>query len=190
MEKLARREDWNEIQGMRLVSMIPPISRSTLAIASVLGLSIVWILKPLLANEASVVVDAAPVATVEPAASPAEAPAMPSATPSGPVAVQNTEAITAAMGMEITVEGIVSRIGESKTRQILFINFTEVTGNGITVIIKQGTLAGDVVQYDPEFGNRLVGKKIRVTGEVTEYRGEPQIQVFAPSQMEVVAETP
>jgi predicted extracellular nuclease len=117
-----------------------------------------------------------------------EAAAAASPAPATSIAAQNTEAITAAMGSEITVEGTVDRIGESKTRQILFINFADVERNGISLIIKQGTFAGDVVKFDPEYGSRLVGKKIRVTGEVTEYRGEPQIQVFAPSQLEVIEE--
>lgn len=105
-----------------------------------------------------------------------------------PVAVTDTEKIEAALGKELTIEGIVQRIGETKTRSILFINFEGLTRDGFTAIIRQRTLAGEYVKHDPEFAAAFVGKKVRITGTVSEYRGGFQIQIFAPSQIAVVDE--
>lgn len=104
------------------------------------------------------------------------------------VAVTDTEKIEAALGKELTIEGTVKRVGESKTRSILFINFEGLTRDGFTAIIRQRTLAGEYVKYDPEFAAAFVGKKVRITGTVSEYRGGFQIQIFAPSQIAVVDE--
>ncbi len=103
-----------------------------------------------------------------------------------PVDVSEKAKIEAALGKELTVEGTVVRIGETKTRSILFINFEGLTRDGFTAIIRQRTLAGEYVKYDPEFAAAFVGKKVRITGTVSEYRGGFQIQIFAPSQITVV----
>jgi len=96
------------------------------------------------------------------------------------------DALKSRIGKETVVEGTVSRIGETSTRSILFINFEGVERGGFTVIIRQGTLAGDFVKFEPDFVSSIVGRRIRVLGEVSEYRGVPQIQVFAPSQIEIL----
>jgi len=103
------------------------------------------------------------------------------------VPVTDREKIELALDQEITVEGTIERIGESKTRSILFVNFAGLERDGFTVIIRQRTLAGDFVKFDPEFAPNLVGKHVRVTGTVTSYRGGFQMQVFAPSQIEFLA---
>lgn len=102
------------------------------------------------------------------------------------VPVTEREKIEASLDKEITVEGRIERIGESKTRSILFLNFEGLERGGFTLIIRQGTLAGDYVQHDPAFGPSFVGKNLRVTGTVTTYQGGFQMQVFAPSQIEVL----
>jgi hypothetical protein len=103
------------------------------------------------------------------------------------VPVGNREKIESALDQEITVEGTIERIGESKTRSILFVNFEGLERGGFTVIIRQRTLAGDFVKFDPEFALNLVGKHVRITGTVSAYRGGFQMQVFAPSQIEFLA---
>lgn len=104
------------------------------------------------------------------------------------IPVTERERIEASLDQEITVEGRIERIGESKTRAILFLNFEGLDRGGFTLIIRQGTLAGDYVQHDPAFAPSFVGKNVRVTGTVTTYKGGFQMQVFAPSQIEVLGE--
>lgn len=103
------------------------------------------------------------------------------------VPVGDRERIRSALGTEITVEGRIANIGESETRSILFLNFESVGRGGFTVIVRQGTLAGDFHRYDADFAKRFVGKQVRVTGEVSQFQGIPQMQVFAPSQIEVLS---
>jgi len=104
------------------------------------------------------------------------------------IPVIERERIEASLDKQITVEGRIERIGESKTRAILFLNFEGLDRGGFTLIIRQGTLAGDYVQHDPAFAPSFVGKNVRVTGTVTTYKGGFQMQVFAPSQIEVLPE--
>ncbi|MFY8216478.1 MAG: hypothetical protein ACOVMP_07740 [Chthoniobacterales bacterium] len=104
------------------------------------------------------------------------------------IPVIERERIEASLDQEITIEGRIERIGESKTRAILFLNFEGLDRGGFTLIIRQGTLAGDYVQHDPAFAPSFVGKNVRVTGTVTTYKGGFQMQVFAPSQIEVLPE--
>lgn len=102
------------------------------------------------------------------------------------VAVTESEQIEAALDNEITIEGRIERIGESKTRSILFVNFEGLERGGFTVIIRQGTLAGDYVKFDPEFGAGLIGRTVRITGTISSYKGGFQMQVFAPGQIEFI----
>jgi DNA/RNA endonuclease YhcR with UshA esterase domain len=104
------------------------------------------------------------------------------------IPVIERERIEASLDQEITVEGRIERFGESKTRSILFLNFEGLERGGFTLIIRQGTLAGDYEQHDPAFAPSFVGKNVRVTGTVTTYKGGFQMQVFAPSQIEVLPE--
>lgn len=106
------------------------------------------------------------------------------------IPVTDRERIEASLDKEITIEGTIERTGESKTRSILFLNFEGLERGGFTLIIRQGTLAGDYVQHDPNYASGFVGKKVRVTGTVSTYKGGFQMQVFAPGQIEFLPDEP
>ncbi len=88
------------------------------------------------------------------------------------------------VGYEITVEGRIVNLGQSRDGNVNFLNFDpDWRGKFYMVIFKDlaDTLEGGV---EGTFLNKLV----HVTGEVEDHRGRPQIQILSMDQVEFVDE--
>lgn len=88
------------------------------------------------------------------------------------------------VGHEITVEGRIVNLGQSRDGNVNFLNFDpDWRGKFYMVVFNDlaETLEGGV---EGTFLNKLV----RVTGEVEEHRGRPQIQITSMDQVEFVDE--
>jgi endonuclease YncB( thermonuclease family) len=77
------------------------------------------------------------------------------------------------------VQGTVGRIGES--RKSLWLNFSDKGGGKVAVRIDKGDLPYFERLLDPK---QLRGKKIRVRGWLSEWRGELQMRIYHPAALQ------
>ena len=120
-----------------------------------------------------------------PAASPA--PASASSKPAAPIRLQasDTTAILQHTGSRVQIEGIVSRIGESRSGDVLYVNFMGNTRGELSLVqfTKPERKASDFARL-----NDLVGKRILAEGTVSVYRDAPQIVITQSTPISVLAE--
>ena len=85
------------------------------------------------------------------------------------------------MGQEKVVAGTI--VDSFHNNTALFLNFDPDFRNTLTVVVFSNDFPGfggaDALE------SQMLGKKIRVTGEISNYRGRPQIIVNSPNQIEV-----
>jgi serine/threonine protein kinase len=101
---------------------------------------------------------------------------------------ENVEEITlpalsqlqACLGKSAAVHGIVERVWENMPGTVRFLNFETVQHNEFSVVL---VLKENHPEFAKERLNELIGKKIRVTGRITEFHGSPQVVVESPSQI-------
>lgn len=107
--------------------------------------------------------------------------------PSAPAAVtplepDNLTDLRAALGKAVVVEGTPTRVGESKSKTVRFLDFSPQVGRAVTLVFRSGH--GDEVTV--EGLQDYVGKKLRVSGVVSDYMGRLQIQIEKKSQIQEV----
>lgn len=115
----------------------------------------------------------APKAAVEPAATPA-APA--EAGP--PLNPSDLEGLRAKLGSTVTVEGIPTRAGESKSKTVRFLDFGPA-GQAVTAVFFVGK--GEAISLEEI--QQYIGKNLRVTGKLSEYNGKLQIPIEQKAQI-------
>lgn len=120
---------------------------------------------------------------------PAPAPAAP-ATPATPAtaadkiyAPKDLVALRALKGQTVKIEGTIVRQGESKTGAVRYLNFTEHYQEGISLVFMVSKGAGD---FTKEKLANFVGKKVQVTGVVSEYNNNIQIEIGKLDQLKLV----
>ena len=86
------------------------------------------------------------------------------------------------IGQRATVEGMV--VATHRTEKVCTLNFSANWKTDFSAVI----FARSFSQWPGDIEEAYRGKKVRVTGTVTEYQGRPQIVVAEPSQIEVVKE--
>ncbi|MBM3889560.1 MAG: hypothetical protein FJ388_10585 [Verrucomicrobia bacterium] len=86
------------------------------------------------------------------------------------------------IGQRATVEGTV--VATHRTEKVCNLNFSPNWRKDFSAVI----FAGSFSKWQGDIEGQYRGKKVRVTGTVTEYQGRPQIVVSEPSQIEVVKE--
>jgi len=93
----------------------------------------------------------------------------------------NPAELVASMGKEISVEAVVDRVWENSQGTIRFLNFMGIEHNTFSVLLKTS---------DPgltnEYLKSLIGRKIRVTGKLSDFHGCPQIVVQDALQIKVL----
>jgi serine/threonine protein kinase len=94
------------------------------------------------------------------------------------------EKLLAALGKNAAVNGEVERVGENMPGTVRFLNFKTVHHNDFAVILP---LKDGHPEFAREKLNELIGKKIRVTGKISEFHGSPQMIVESPAQIAPVA---
>jgi len=84
------------------------------------------------------------------------------------------------LGKNAAVNGVVERVWENMPGTVRFLNFETVQHNEFSVVL---ILKDNHPEFAKERLNDLVGKKIRVTGRITDFHGSPQVVVESPSQI-------
>jgi serine/threonine protein kinase len=130
---------------------------------------------------------------------PAPAPPAVPATPvpvQGPIlAVTDKSAIAAILppegqrdGPPVTVEGIVASVRPSSTGKVLHVRFQGADGDGafeLAAFPKNELFERLGRAFGGEVGEGLVGKKVRVRGELTQFKGTPQVVITSPAQIKI-----
>lgn len=80
----------------------------------------------------------------------------------------------------VTLEGVVARIGESKSGTVLYVNFSDKPHVAATVVLFVDATTKDEAKKALE---ALVGKKVRVSGVIEEYRTDLQIKIKKPDDL-------
>lgn len=84
------------------------------------------------------------------------------------------------LGKSAAVNGVVERVWENMPGTVRFLNFETVQHNEFSVVL---LLKDNHPEFAQERLNELIGKKIRVTGRITDFHGSPQVVVESPSQI-------
>jgi DNA/RNA endonuclease YhcR with UshA esterase domain len=108
---------------------------------------------------------------------PAQESAQPAQEGAKPTVLTPAEA-KAKVGEQVVVEGTIVKV-HIREKGPAMLNFDENWKEGLSVAIFKKEKFGDLkATYE--------GKKVRVSGKVTEYRGQPQIKVNDPAKIEVL----
>ncbi len=83
-------------------------------------------------------------------------------------------------GKAITFTGTVTKAFAPKGNNLVILNFASDYKTAVTAIVRQASFGGF-----PSLSS-LEGKKVVVTGTVTEYQGRPEIELKTPSQIKLV----
>lgn len=87
-----------------------------------------------------------------------------------------------AIGQRATVEGTV--VATHKTEKVCSLNFSANWKTDFSAVI----FARSFSKWEGDIEERYRGRKVRVTGTVTEYQNRPQIVVTEPAQIEVAGQ--
>lgn len=88
--------------------------------------------------------------------------------------------LQACVGKNADVSGIVERIWDNMPGTVRFLNFEAVQHNEFCVVL---VLKDNHPEFAMDRLNELIGKKIRVTGKITDFHGSPQVVVESPAQI-------
>lgn len=118
------------------------------------------------------------------AARPGAEAARPGAAASVPVVrASATEELQSKVGDKLTVEGEVGRMGESRNGQVRYLNFAGAARGDLSLVF---FLRSDEKEFTQENLARYIGKTIRASGVVSDYKGMLQMQIRDLSQIHVV----
>ena len=118
----------------------------------------------------------------------AAAPVTPAASPSAAAgdktyAPQDLPALRAVLGQTVKVEGTIVKQGESKDAKVRYLNFTENYKESLALVFMVEKGDGD---FSKEKLTNYVGKKVRATGMVADYKGSLQIEISALDRIKLV----
>lgn len=101
------------------------------------------------------------------------------------IPIQDTAALKANEGKEVTVSGVVSRVGKSKSGAIVFINFEGVKPGGFSAVVKSDSLPEIERAAGSNLDAALPGRRITLTGKISFYNEAPQIEIKTAGQLTV-----
>jgi hypothetical protein len=103
--------------------------------------------------------------------------------PKGILDPKDLSEVRSRMGEEITVEGLVVRTGESKSKTHRYLNFTQMYWESVSLVF---VIDKNPAEYTLEKLGTFVGKTVRAKGKVSEYGSGVQIMIDSWDQIEVV----
>ena len=135
-------------------------------------------------NAVAAVVGTPPAQTLPPAPSP-----LPSQPPVAPddLALDplNLQSFAGKVGRPVTVEGVVRRIGESKSGDVLYVNFSADYRNAASLVLFVDAAQRAEVKTGLE---RLVSSRVRASGPLEEYKGALQVRLREETDIRVIAD--
>ncbi|MBX7156963.1 MAG: protein kinase [Verrucomicrobiae bacterium] len=87
------------------------------------------------------------------------------------------------IGATVMVEGTVMDYGENRTGTLRYLNFAESYRNSLALVFP---VKGNEEIFSKEKLETYVGKKIRVTGKLSEFQGRPQMIVEPDQTIEII----
>jgi serine/threonine protein kinase len=96
------------------------------------------------------------------------------------ITLPDTAQLQACVGKSAAVNGVVEKVWENMPGTVRFLNFETLPHQEFSVVL---LLKDGHPEFSKERLNELIGKKIRVTGQITEFHGSPQVVVDSPSQI-------
>ncbi len=103
------------------------------------------------------------------------------ALPAGTLAATDREALLRAVGTEIEVHGVVSRVGSSAS--MAFVNFAGCARGDFVVVARLKAFRAPKNAPPIPWLEEFIGKTVRVKGEIATYQGAPQIVLTNPEQI-------
>lgn len=100
-------------------------------------------------------------------------------------AITNTAGLQALAGKIVSVTGEVSFVAVSKNKFHTFIKFTGVSSGGFTVIVTAPNISDIERSAGSSLEAALSGRTITVTGPVSLFESEPQIELITSDQLRV-----
>jgi len=96
---------------------------------------------------------------------------------------KDLEGLRGARNEQVIVEGTIARSGESKSKSVRYLNFSENYRESVTLVffVNKG---GDL--FAMEKLHKWIGKKVRATGKVTEYGSTMQIEIVKWDQLQEI----
>lgn len=98
----------------------------------------------------------------------------------------NTEALIAAAGQPVVVTGRVSKVGNTSTNSIYFINFEGVARGGFVAIVRQDHYDAVSTALGGDLKDTLRGKTVEIRGNISIFKDAPQVAITAPTQIRIV----
>ena len=102
------------------------------------------------------------------------------------VSMMDSAALRKMAGQEVSIEGIVSRVGSSKNGGVVFMNFEGAPPNGFTAVVMLSQIAAVETSVGGNLDAALPGRKVILTGPISLYRETPQIELKSGDQIKVV----
>lgn len=78
------------------------------------------------------------------------------------------------VGETVTIEGTIVKTGENKTGTIRYMNFTANWKESASIVC---VVSKAPEEFTKEKVDAWLNKKVRATGKLSEYNGQPQIQI-------------
>ncbi len=104
--------------------------------------------------------------------------------------VGNAEALTAAVGKEVSVRGKISDAFKPQSGSVLLLNFEGIERRSFTAVVKKENFEALDAGFDGDVGAAVKGKTVIITGTISLYRDKPQIEIATPEQIKVQADPP
>ncbi len=115
-------------------------------------------------------------------------PSAPAPRHGGRVDATRSEELRALAGRRVVVKGTVSRVGSLPDGRITFVNFDGTQRGDFVAIFREGSRARISKAFPRGIENELPGKPVEVTGVLTLYRGNPQIEIEDPAQLVILGQ--
>ena len=97
------------------------------------------------------------------------------------------DALRPLLGKSVAVEGKLERQGGNKAQTIRYLNFTQNYRDSVSLVFFTNK-GGDA--FAKEKLTEWLGKKVRVTGKLTEFNGNLQIEIEKMGQLQEIADAP
>jgi serine/threonine protein kinase len=96
------------------------------------------------------------------------------------ITLPDTARLKACLHRQATIQGVVEKVWENAPGTVRFLNFEDVRHDEFSVVLP---LRDGHPEFARERLDQLVGRRIRVTGKISEFHGSPQVVVESPAQI-------
>lgn len=102
------------------------------------------------------------------------------------VSILDSEVLRKQVGIQVSVEGVVSRVASSKNGGVVFMNFETTPPEGFTAVVMLSQIASIESSLGGNLDAALPGRRVVLTGPLSLYGNTPQIEIKRSDQIKVV----